>query len=107
MNKAAPNLIVLAGPNGAGKTTSAKRLLAEGLSVREFVNVDTIASGLSGFDPESSGIAAGRVMLERLHSLAAQRIDFAFETTLASRSFAPGSQGSFAADTVSTWCSSG
>ncbi len=28
-------------------------------------------------------------MLERLHCLAMKRIDFAFETTLASRTFAP------------------
>ena len=48
-----------------------------------------IARGLSAFDPESVAIAAGRVMLVRLRELAAQRVDFAFETTLASRSFAP------------------
>jgi len=34
-------------------------------------------------------ILAGRIMLERLDELAAQRADFAFETTLASRAFAP------------------
>lgn len=32
---------------------------------------------------------AGRVMVRRIHELAARRLDFAFETTLASRSFAP------------------
>jgi predicted ABC-type ATPase len=53
------------------------------------VNADFIARGLSAFDPESAAIAAGRVMLMRLRELAAQRISFAFETTLASRSFAP------------------
>jgi predicted ABC-type ATPase len=32
---------------------------------------------------------AGRVMLKRLHELAEKRVNFAFETTLATRSFAP------------------
>ncbi len=34
-------------------------------------------------------IHAGRIMLKRLHELAGRRADFAFESTLASRSFAP------------------
>ena len=84
-----PNLIVVAGPNGAGKTTAAANLLVGALSVQEFVNADTIAKGLSAFRPESVAIQAGRVMLERLHRLTAERADVAFETTLASRSFAP------------------
>lgn len=32
---------------------------------------------------------AGRIMLERVHQLAQDRVNFAFETTLASRTFAP------------------
>lgn len=55
----------------------------------EFVNADVIARGLSAFEPEKVAISAGRIMLERLHELAAERQNFAFETTLASRSFAP------------------
>lgn len=39
--------------------------------------------------PESAAIEAGRIMLSRLHDLARNRESFAFETTLASRSFAP------------------
>jgi len=89
MPSRAPNLIVVAGPNGAGKTTAAANLLVGALSVQEFVNADTIAKGLSAFRPESVAIQAGRVMLERLHHLTAERADVAFETTLASRSFAP------------------
>ena len=84
-----PSLVILAGPNGAGKSTVAPALLHGALGVDEFVNADVIARGLSAFDPESAVIAAGRVMLARLRELAAQRVDFAFETTLASRSFAP------------------
>src|SRR5262249_28607596 len=38
---------------------------------------------------EAVAVAAGRIMLARMRSLAAARMDFAFETTLASRSFAP------------------
>jgi predicted ABC-type ATPase len=81
--------VVVAGPNGAGKTTTAPRLLRDALTVSEFVNADPIAMGLSAFRPESVAIAAGRVMLARLKELARAREDFAFETTLASRSFAP------------------
>ena len=84
-----PSLVILAGPNGAGKSTAAPSLLHGALGVDEFVNADVIARGLSAFDPESVAIAAGRIMLARLRELAAQRTDFAFETTLASRSFAP------------------
>jgi predicted ABC-type ATPase len=79
---------MLAGPNGSGKTTIAPRLLKGKLAVSEFVNADLIARGLSGFDPDVAAMAAGRVMLARLRDLAAHRADFAFETTLASRSFA-------------------
>ncbi len=55
----------------------------------EFVNGDTIAQGLSAFRPESAAVAAGRIMLTRLRSLAETRQDLAFETTLAGRNFAP------------------
>ena len=89
MSEIGPHLVVLAGPNGSGKTTTAPKLLKGKLGVSEFVNADLIASGLSVFDPELAGLAAGRVMLARLTELAARRINFAFETTLASRSFAP------------------
>src|SRR3989338_5067244 len=85
-----PHLIVIAGPNGAGKSTTAPSLLKGTLKVTEFVNADLIAQGLSGFKPEGAVFHAGRVMLERIHYLAEKRIDFAFETTLASRSFLHG-----------------
>jgi predicted ABC-type ATPase len=57
--------------------------------VDEFVNADTIAQGLSAFHAEEVAIAAGRIMLERMHELARRRVSFAFETTLASRGLAP------------------
>lgn len=89
MRETRPSVVILDGPNGAGKSTVAPELLRDTLSVNEFVNADVIARGLSAFDPESAAIAAGRVMLARLHELARQRVSFSFETTLASRSFAP------------------
>ena len=82
-------VVVIAGPNVAGKSKTAPRLLREALAVQEFVNADTIAAGLSAFAPQSVAFAAGRVMLGRVRELAALKSDFAFETTLASRTFAP------------------
>jgi predicted ABC-type ATPase len=86
---AMPKVVVIAGPNGAGKSTTAPAVLRRAWQVGEFVNADTIAAGLSAFSPEKVAIAAGRLMLDRVRELARERCDFAFETTLASRSFAP------------------
>ena len=87
MSEAVPQVIVIAGPNGAGKTTLAPFLLRDTLGVLEYVNADPIALGLSGFDPGSVAFQAGRVMLNRLHDLGEQRRTFAFESTLAARSY--------------------
>jgi predicted ABC-type ATPase len=89
MTAMAPDVVLLAGPNGAGKSTTAPLLLRDVLKVTEFVNADVIAQGLSAFEPERAALTAGRIMLARLRELARQRVSFAFETTLASRSFAP------------------
>jgi len=86
---ASPHVVQIYGPNGAGKSTLAPRLLTGALRVTEFVNADVVARGLSAFQPEEVSLAAGRIMLVRLRDLARQRVSFAFETTLASRSFAP------------------
>lgn len=84
-----PNVVVLGGPNGSGKSTAAVRLLHDTLQIMEFVNADAIAKGLSAFRPEGVAVEAGRIMLNHLKGLAARGESFAFETTLASRSFAP------------------
>lgn len=84
-----PEIFVLGGPNGAGKTTTAQVLLPESLNVQHFVNADLIAKGLSPFNPEATAIVSGRLMLERVHGLRNRRETFAFETTLASRSWVP------------------
>jgi predicted ABC-type ATPase len=84
-----PHVVVIAGPNGAGKSTIAPLLLQGVLEIETFINAGTIAKGLSAFAPEKVAIQAGKIMLEQLHRLASQRETFAFETTLASRTFAP------------------
>lgn len=84
-----PEIVVVAGPNGAGKSTTATVLLRENLNIDEFVNADLIALGLSPFAPERSAFAAGRIMLKRIHKLSEEGMTFAFETTLAARSYAP------------------
>jgi predicted ABC-type ATPase len=83
-----PNLYIIAGCNGAGKTTASFTILPEMLNCKEFVNADSIAAGLSPFNPESVAIEAGRLMLSRINELTEARVDFAFETTLATRSYA-------------------
>lgn len=89
MDEQRPHVIILAGPNGAGKTTTAPVLLRDTFAVEEYVNADAIAHGLSAFAPEKAALEAGKIMLRRLRELAEKRRNFAFETTLASRSFAP------------------
>ena len=63
------DVIVIGGPNGAGKTTWAYRRLPQTLEIREFVNADEIARGISPLDPEASALAAGRLMIQRLNEL--------------------------------------
>ncbi len=82
-----PRIVILAGPNGAGKSTVAKYLLTEKYGISEFVNADGIAAGLSAFAPEAVAFEAGRIMLRRIDSLLKDKRSFAFETTLASKSF--------------------
>lgn len=84
-----PELYMIGGPNGAGKTTSAFSLLPKILDCDEYVNADSIAAALSPFQPEKQAMQAGRLMLTQLQSLAQNNKNFAFETTMASRSFAP------------------
>jgi predicted ABC-type ATPase len=79
-----PTVYVIGGPNGAGKTTLAETLLPHYLKVSEYVNADRIAGGLSAFNPGAVAIEAGRLMVKRMHDLAAAGADFACETTLSS-----------------------
>lgn len=74
-----PRVIILAGPNGAGKTTFAREFLPLEASCPVYVNADLIAAGLAPFAPESTAIAAGRVMLEEIERHAQARNSSAFE----------------------------
>ena len=80
-------IYIIAGCNGAGKTTASFTLLPQILKCKEFVNADEIAKGLSPFQPEKVAFAAGRLMLNRIDELVIQKINFAFETTLATKSY--------------------
>ena len=86
-NKKKMNLYIIAGCNGAGKTTASFTVLPEMLNCREFVNADEIAAGISPFNPEGVVIQAGRLMIDRIIQLLKDGETFAFETTLATRSY--------------------
>jgi predicted ABC-type ATPase len=85
--KPPPRVVIFAGPNGAGKSTHADAILAA-LGIETFVNADYIARGLSGRNTDTVAFEAGRIMLKRLQQLSEARSDFAFESTLSSRTFA-------------------
>lgn len=80
-------LYIIAGCNGAGKTTASFTILPEILGCREFVNADEIAKGLSPFQPEKVSFEAGRIMLNRITELLSEDENFAFETTLSTKSY--------------------
>ncbi len=80
-------LYIIAGCNGAGKTTASFTILPEILDCREFVNADEIARGLSPFQPEKVAFEAGRIMLNRINELHLAKENFAFETTLSTKSY--------------------
>ena len=81
------NLYIIAGCNGAGKTTASFTILPEMLDCKEFVNADEIARGLSPFQPEKVAFEAGRIMLNRIDELFKNQETFAFETTLATKTY--------------------
>jgi len=81
------NLYIISGCNGAGKTTASYTVIPDLLHCREFVNADEIAKGISPFQPETVAIEAGRIMLKRIGDLLRLKFTFAFETTLASKSY--------------------
>jgi predicted ABC-type ATPase len=80
-------LYIIGGCNGAGKTTASFNILPDLLNCKEFVNADEIARGLSPFQPEKVSIEAGRLMLKRIDELLCSNQDFAFETTLSTKTF--------------------
>jgi predicted ABC-type ATPase len=81
-----PRCLIIAGPNGAGKTTFARSFLPHE-AVRNFVNADLIAAGLSPLEPARGMLAAGRLVLSELDRLVAAKEDFAFESTLSGSTY--------------------
>ncbi len=81
------NVYIIAGPNGSGKTTFAKKFLPKYVNCPHFVNADLIAQGLSPFSPRLVAIKAGKLVLEQIREFADKNVDFAFETTLAGKSY--------------------
>lgn len=78
---------IIAGPNGAGKTTFALEFLPTVANCTHFINADLIAAGLSPLAPERELVAASRLFLQEIQHCISQKTDFAFETTLAGRSY--------------------
>ena len=85
-----PQVVIVAGPNGAGKTTFASDYLAGARAHFFFINADEIAREVAyrKLPQQQAEMRAARVMLERIDNLATAGSDFAFETTLASLSYA-------------------
>ena len=79
-----PWLYIFAGANGSGKTTMAEYFMTlPGSDIKEFVNADEIAKGLSPFNPEGSRVRAGKLAKQRIDELISKKLSFAIETTLA------------------------
>jgi len=81
------NVYIIAGPNGSGKTTFASKFLPDYVKCPNFVNADLIAQGLSPFSPRSAAIKAGKLVLQQIHEFINSGVDFAFESTLAGKSY--------------------
>ncbi len=81
------NAYIIAGPNGSGKTTFARKFLPDYVKCPNFVNADLIAQGLSPFSPPSAAIKAGKLVLGQIRKFAETGVDFAFESTLAGKSY--------------------
>jgi predicted ABC-type ATPase len=82
-----PQIYLIGGPNGAGKTTFARHFLPA-VGIREFLNADSIAAGLSPLDPPAAAIRAARLLLTRWRELVQKGLNFGFESTLSGLTYA-------------------
>src|SRR5438034_1180911 len=73
----------------AAAAATAAAALLPALGVDTFVNADVVAQELSPGTPEAAAFQAGRRVLAELDRLTEANARFAFETTLAGRSYAP------------------
>ncbi len=80
-------LYIVAGCNGAGKTTASYSILPDILKCHDFINADEIARGLSPLNPDKSKIMAAKLMLQKIDAHLKDGINFAIETTLATKSY--------------------
>ncbi len=81
-------LYIYAGCNGAGKTTAFESTsMNNNNEIYDYLNSDSIAKGISPFNPESVSIKAGKLLFERLNELLLKEKTFALETTLAGRTY--------------------
>jgi len=80
-------IFIIAGPNGAGKTTFAKFFLKNYPTITHYLNADILASGIAPLQPELAAVEAGRILLEQMEHLTAQKASFAFETTLSAKNY--------------------
>jgi predicted ABC-type ATPase len=76
---------IVGGPNGSGKTTFVKQFLPNYVNVRNFVNADDIAVGLSPLDSSTMNITSGKLMLGLIDKYKNKGGSFGFETTLAGK----------------------
>ena len=82
-----PHLYIISGSNGSGKTTASFTVLPQMLECEEFINADEIARGISPLNPAKAAIEAGRMLIAKINKLMSEGVDFAFETTLATKSY--------------------
>ena len=83
-------IIIIAGPNGAGKTSFANKHFEKPRAGLTYLNADEIARDIvaTGLSQRQLDLRAGREMLRRIDTLAANQASFMFETTLASLTYA-------------------
>jgi len=78
---------IIGGPNGTGKTTFVQKYLPEYAHVKNFVNADYIASGLSPFNSSVIAFKAGKMMLQLIEEYKKKKVSFGFESTLAGKNW--------------------
>ena len=81
------NVYIIAGPNGSGKTTFAREFLPQRAHCPNFVNADLFAQAFAPFSPARAALKAGKLLLNEIHRLAEEGVDFAFETTLSGKAY--------------------
>jgi predicted ABC-type ATPase len=87
MHKIHPKLIIFAGANGSGKTTLANIFLPYA-KIKQFINADEIARGISPLHPETRKVMAGKLVLKLIHEMIAKGESFAIESTLSGNTLA-------------------